>query len=259
MAPVTSAASRQYIPHRGYWREVSIPERRDMTVCIAAVCDDNTTANAAKIIMATDSKISGALGSAETMLKNRFLTAAPDGWRCLTSGSDTDILATMQIFKNRFRNTKVDETNVVHIVRSALNERKADKANELIQGKYAISYADFLATGKFRLPDDLFRSAATEVELIRIDADFAIVGFDSTKSGLLVKSNGKCEVSIKEDFVAIGEGGYLAQASLLNRSHSYVSTFARALYSVYEAKKFAEGAPSVGRSTQITILHNDGR
>lgn len=224
-----------------------------MTVCIAAVCEENTPD--AKIILATDTKVSGALGSSETMLKNRFLSPS---WRCLTSGSDTDIIATVALLKKHFRKAAVDETNVVHVIRTALNERKSEKANELIQGKYAISYTEFLATGRSRLPDDLFRAATTEVELIRINADFIIVGHDSSKSALLVEANGRCEVAIKEDFVAIGEGGYLAQASLLNRSHSYVDAFAETLYAVYEAKRFAEGAPSVGRNTQLNVLHSNG-
>jgi hypothetical protein len=35
--------------------------------------------------------------------------------------------------------------------------------------------------------------------------------------------------------------------------------FGRALYSVYEAKKFAEGAPTVGKTTSLSVLHKDGR
>src|SRR5215469_18865531 len=94
-----------------------------------------------KIIICTDRKIGGALGSSETMLKSRSLGAA--SWRCLTAGTDSDILCAVRLLKNGFVATEhIDETNALSIVRDALAQRKNEKASELIQGKFGISYAD---------------------------------------------------------------------------------------------------------------------
>lgn len=223
-----------------------------MTVCIAAVCEENI---APKIVICTDRKVGGALGSAETMLKTRWIG---NGWKCLTSGTDNDILATLRLFKNHVNKEQIiDETNVLRIVRAALNERKFDKANELIQGKFAIPYSEFLAAGKARFPDDQFRAVMSEVELIEIEAVFIIVGF-ADRFPILIKTDRTCGAVIKEDHVVIGEGGYLAQAALLSREHHNIETLERTLYSVFEAKKFAEGVPSVGTTTAIYVLYADG-
>jgi hypothetical protein len=112
-----------------------------MTICIAAICDENTDDR--KIILCTDRKVGGALGTAETMLKSRTLGVAE--WRCLTSGTDTEILCALRLLKNHFgRASYIDERNVLKLARDALNERKKDKADELIQGKFGISYDEFL-------------------------------------------------------------------------------------------------------------------
>lgn len=256
-------ASRQYIGSRGYWREVKEPERRNMTICMAAACDEYTSDP--KIVTCTDWKISGTLGSAQTMLKNRPVGI---GWRCLTAGTDRDILAVMSLLHAQFnahhfpegqpQQKHVDETKIKKLIERALFQRKRDKAEQLIRGKFAIPYDEFLATGKVRLPDDSFRSAMTEVELTEIDAEFIIVGFCEGTYATLLKTNHKCDVSIFEDFVTIGEGGYLAQAMLMYRAQSHTLSFGQTVYNVYEAKRFAEGAPTVGPDTTIAILHKDG-
>jgi len=58
---------------RGLWREVPEWERHDMTVCIAAVCDDRTDTLPAKIVLCYDWKVSTAIGSAETKHKMKHI------------------------------------------------------------------------------------------------------------------------------------------------------------------------------------------
>ena len=138
-------------------------------------------------------KVSGTLGSAETMLKIRVIG---DSWRCLTSGIDNDIFATIRLLKNHIQKEQaIDETNILKVVRSALNERKRDKADELIQGKFAIPFFEFLATGKCRFPDDIFRAAMIEIELMQIDAEFIIAGF-AERFPVLIKTDNKCMAAI---------------------------------------------------------------
>jgi len=235
--------------------EVPSWELRDMTVCIAAVCEENTDDR--KIVLCTDRKISSALGSAETTLKSRSLGV--ESWRVLTSGADRDIQSTLRLLKQRFSESEsIDETNVLSIVRAALNQRKKDKADELVNGRLAISYSEFLERGKKKLPKDIFRAITAEVELTKIDAEFVIVGY-AYGFPILLKTDGNCGASIREHFAFAGEGAYLAQAALLSRAHNHLETLGRTIYSVYEAKKFSQGAPSVGEETSITILHQDGR
>jgi hypothetical protein len=64
------------ITPRGYRREVSPWERRDVTVCIAAACldkDQDKNEGTYRIVLCTDWRVSGVLGSADTKLKIRSL------------------------------------------------------------------------------------------------------------------------------------------------------------------------------------------
>ena len=45
---------------------------------------------------------------------------------------------------------------------------------------------------------------------------------------------------------------------LLFRDHSEIDSLGNTLYTVYEAKVFAERVPSVGDNTNITIFYADG-
>jgi hypothetical protein len=230
-----------------------------MTVCIAAVCEQDR--DDPKIIICTDRKVSSALGSADTMLKSRTIKLGVGGepsWLCLTSGTDTAILAIMRSLKEKFRSQVIDDTNAVRLVREALNERKGQLVEELIQGKYAISYQDFLADGKTKLPESAFRTTIAEIEMVQLDAECIVVGYGDYGFPLLIQTNVKCGADLKEDYAAIGEGSYLAQASLMSREHHGSRAFDRSAYVTYEAKKFAEGAPTVGKTTVLLVMHRNG-
>jgi hypothetical protein len=104
---------------RGYWRDVAVPERRDMTVCIAAACDEDES-NC--IVLCSDWRVSGALGSAETMLKQKWL---PKNWWLLVSGIESDINALTLALRAAFEDADtVDDRNAPSIVRDTLNARK---------------------------------------------------------------------------------------------------------------------------------------
>lgn len=226
-----------------------------MTVCIAAVVieqEDEPT-----IVLCADTKGSSALGSANNLLKMRYI--AP-GWRCLVAGSDEDINATLLKLQAQFRlreSQSLTRTEAVDRVRSALIARRREKIEELIQGKYSISFEEFLAKGRTIFTEDLFRATMAEITMVDIGAEFIVAGYPA-KYPLLIKTDTKGRAAIKEGFAVIGEGAYLAHASLMARELDYVAPLGRALYCVYEAKKFAEGAPSVGEDTSVFIMTSTG-
>ena len=247
-----------YSPAYGYRVEVPKHRQKTMTVCIGAICN---LGDDPRIILCSDMKVSGALGSAEIMLKNRVVhmsSRAP--WHALTAGTDTDIAALVSLMRASFRSGGiVDETNVVSIVSNALHAGKRQRVEQLVQSKFALSYDEFLRVGKSQLPDEAFRLLTTEIEMTVLDAELIVAGFESDTFPVLVKAHSKDGALIKEEFACIGEGAYLAQASLMSRSYSETMDFNMALYIVYEAKRFAEGAPTVGRATSIAIVRQDGQ
>jgi hypothetical protein len=92
---------------------------------------------------------------------------------------------------------------------------------------------------------------------LRLTAEFIVAGFYN-EDELLIQTNDRAELSYPNHFACIGEGSFLAQASLMRREFSSVSDFGPGLYEVYEAKKAAESVTSVGPGTLLSVLESDG-
>jgi hypothetical protein len=223
-----------------------------MTVCIAATCEMGVHG---KIVLCTDWKLSEPLGSAEIKFKQRNL--APS-WILLTAGDEPDINVMYRALRTRFcAQDTIDETNAVELVRNVIAEQKRIKADEYTRSKYGLSYDDFLNIGKDKLPSELYREAMTEIRDMRIETE-CIVAEIANGFPMLIKTDNAGRTTIREDFAVVGEGGYLAQTVLLYRAHTDINSLAQTIYTVYEAKKYAEGATSVGEFTTLSILHSDG-
>jgi 20S proteasome alpha/beta subunit len=223
-----------------------------MTVCIAAGASHEKDK---ALVLCTDWRVSSPLGSAETKLKQILLR---DSWWCLTSGKESDIAAVVKLLTRKMDSTQtIDETNIVGIVRDALNARKKEKTNELIQGRYAISYDDFLSFGKDKLPADIHREAIMAIADLDLGCSLIVAGFDGAWP-FIMETNERCRVFVREDFAVIGEGTFLAQSALFQRELMDAIRLPETIYCVYEAKKYAERVNSVGPVTTITIVFSDG-
>jgi hypothetical protein len=239
-------------PYRSVdWRGLPIkrpyPWERDMTVCIAAACNDS---DVDKIILCSDTKLSSALGSVETGHKDLFL---PNGWRILTAGDEPEIIPLYRLYRRRFRDAnnitaeKIDES-----MKTPLRQRKLGLSDEFTFSRYNMSYADFIAMGKVRLPDEEFRNAIRSIAALHLHANVILAGFvDKSPEIYYTDNDGVARAA--NDF-AIGEGEYLAHASLLRREQNSRSSLHETLYNIYEAKRYSESIGSVGKRTQISIL-----
>jgi hypothetical protein len=241
--------------------EISRPypwERTKMTVCIGAIAraaDKNEA-----IIVSADWQTSSPTGRSETALKMRYL---PNGWCCLLSGTDHEANALYNFFVTQFAvDAQVDETNVINLIEKAVAARKRQKAEQYVQGRFAISYSDFLQNGKTWLSPKLFDLASDDIAAMTVGAETVIAGFTAEQEyqlAMVCETGQRGEVKIREHYALAGEGRLLADAALRHREYIQTADFEYALYSVFEAKKFAERVPSVGPSTLIDIMHRDGR
>ena len=224
-----------------------------MTICIAATCN---LFDELKIVLCSDWQTSSPLGSADTVLKQHGLG---NGWYCLTSGYSSEIDALRILFKNAFITARnIDETNIAALARTPLQIRKKEKIEEYITGRFGISYNDFLKFGRDKLPEGIFRDSVVEISKMSLRADFILAGFIN-ESPMLIETDKDGGVHIKEYFTAIGEGALLATAALLQRGHSDTNTLNNTIYCVYEAKRYAEKVPTVGKYTTIAIVGTDGK
>jgi 20S proteasome alpha/beta subunit len=182
-----------------------------MTVCIAAIAE-STAKTEPKIVLCYDWKVSTAIGSAENKYK---LTHIGADWVCLSSGNESDTIAFTRLLRLKFGyrggDITVDETNAIQLVRDATAARKKEKADELTQGRYAISYDDFLKIGKEKFPPEIYRDTITEIGKLGLNADCLVCGF-AENDPTIIETDSQGHVSIIDDFSAVGEGAYLAQA-----------------------------------------------
>lgn len=225
-----------------------------MTICIAVVCNAGKEGGK-KIILCTDWRQSSPIGMSDTIYKQPWL---PKNWRCLTAGTTTEINALVPKLREKFKNeNEITETNIVRVVQSALRERLKEKRDEYAYGEYSRGYDEVMSNGKAIFPEGVYNKFVHESSNIDLGAELIIAGFVNNDEFIIVTTLSG-EVKLPTDFSCIGEGEYLAQASLLRREYMDIRNIGVALYQVYEAKRAAERVNSVSELTLIIILNEDG-
>jgi hypothetical protein len=207
------------------------------------------------MIVCSDLRVSSALGTAETHVKQHSL---PQGWCCMGSGDSVGITSLEYfVYSELSHLTEIDETNIVPTVSLAMQKRKSELAQQYVGVKFGIDYESFLKFGKERFNNEIFRNALLDIAGIPIRASLLICGFYKT-SPLICVTTTSGAVSIIDHFGVIGEGAPLANSVLLHRSHDETKLLSESIYSVFEAKKYAERVSSVGENTNIRIMDANG-
>ncbi|MBY0561563.1 hypothetical protein [Hyphomicrobium sp.] len=227
-----------------------------MTVCIALVAGGGRHG---KIVTCYDTLASSSLGTKSIMLKDR---AVGFDWRCLTAGNEEEINAFVPLLSASMMQAKeLDEVTAVPLIQDVLKKRKTQLADELTLSKWGLSFQEFRQS-RAQFPDQIYQQHFDEVQRLPLRAEFIVTGFQKTKGvsygPMMIVVRSDWSVSIQEDFCAIGEGSYLATASLMRRHYSDVKAINFGIYCAYEAKKYAESVPSVGTTTGLAIYSSDG-
>ena len=90
-----------------------------------------------------------------------------------------------------------------------------------------------------------------------LKTDLIITGFLGG-SEEIYRCNASGKATAVYEYAVVGEGEYLAEASLLQRGQNDIKSLDETLYNVYEAKKHAESVGSVGKLTSIYVFSSDG-
>lgn len=238
------------------WRGLPIkrpfPWEREMKVCIAAGCTDNNGEK--KIVVCTDKKSSSAFGSTETSDKDVRL---PNGWRCLTSGIQSDILSLTQLYEQRFADiSRLTAETIDEFVKWPLHQRKKQLAEEYVRRRFSMSHDEFLQYGKDRLPAELFFDAHQKIGQLEINAEVIIAGFIYGQPEIYSTENSGV-ARAASNFAVVGEGEYIASSALLRREQHDWMSLDVTLYNVFEAKKLSEAVGSVGRKTVLAVMDSD--
>jgi hypothetical protein len=203
-------------PFRRLRREI-ILERPKVTICIAATCQINDDP---KIVVCSDRRFSSDFGNSEKGQKQCELRP---GWQALFANEADAARTALPKLRTEFQEHSgyIDETNILQIVKTALEKRKVEINDQYIIGQIGCNYDWFMTEGKQRLPDDQFTEILRDIRCTPLGAVFIIAGFDFNEQPmpLIVWTDEYCHAKIADQYAVIGQGAYLANyGSLASRA-----------------------------------------
>jgi len=147
-------------------------------------------------------------------------------------------------------------SEVLTRVRAGIANYKNAFADSHVQSRFGISYLEFRKSGRSAFPADVFREVSWEIKNHYSQAELAIAGFID-KAPMIVKVAGDTAWEC-DDFAVIGSGTAIGESSLFHREHNHHYGLDQSIYHVYEAKRLAEKAPSVGKKTMLFVVGPGG-
>lgn len=223
-----------------------------MTVCIAALCD-----NSKSVLAITDRKISSDFGDTETdILKWRKVHSQ---WAVMFAASDaTPIAGIVTNAERRMRDSDGSLEAAQSLIAAAYRDARLKKAEDLHLATRGWTFEEFKAKGRSLLPDPLFLQIDRSIREVNLGVSLLVMGTaDGVCHIFTVEDPGLSEDRSIPGFHAIGSGSYNAIASLYHRQLRPAAYFSKALFCLYEAKKYAEKVGSVGEKTDIWVMRPD--
>jgi hypothetical protein len=239
-----------------------------MTICIAAICQQDETNDEPRIVLCTDWNAEQGSAGSDTSDKMREL---PNGWVALLAGSMPRAEELVAEYETHFRSMKQveDDSALFAEMKKPARKQKEKLATEYIWQTMGVSYADLVSPNK-KFPESIVEQRLNEVAQIKLGATIIIAGFSATDQGqdkrervpymFIVdgESSPEDRVSVAENFAAIGSGSYVAIPAMHQREHDESKTLMETIYTVDEAKRLAQVVPGVGPTTSISVMYPDG-
>lgn len=251
-------------PRPSLWKPRRQPWERAMTLCIAATCINNLTRrrrnDVPSIVICADMLVSASGYSSETEFKR--VEIGP--YVALFSGTTSEARELLSSYSdflaaNPLEGDPLSAANRLAQLRQPLENYKWHKLDHLVRMRLGMGYTEFLERGdqidsQVRTPilADLW-ALTVEVELLLASI---VPGPDAYERSFIFRLTNQ-DLEVRKNFAAIGEGTAAAEQSLHRREQSELSLLTDTLYHVYEAKRMAELAPSIGKHTSLAVIEPD--
>jgi hypothetical protein len=224
-----------------------------MTLCIAAPCGGAASSN---VVLAFDWRVETEVASSETTIKWMPLSRH---WSAMISGplmQCKELMATYSEFLTTQQDALTND-NACEMLSRPLKRIRHKLADELVHARLAISFEEFKQRGKEALTTDVRRSVLNEIMGQWVESEFILIGPSFNPQGLTVYKTHNVSVGRCADFAAVGSGAPQAEAVLYERQQNIFHDVNTTLYNVYEAKRYGEKAPGVGKKTSMAIISHD--
>ncbi|KKK69331.1 hypothetical protein LCGC14_2935110, partial [marine sediment metagenome] len=228
---------------------------QEMTVCIAAICEEGTSA-----VLASDTMVTNRMIPIEFEHPSKKMTPLADNCLALTAGdalAHSELFAMVRSEVHRFKDPTVE--HVVSVIKKCYQSVRQQEIRErLLLPRGIVDLARFYKIQRALLPEI---AAGIQTQIDEYDYGLEIIVAGTTGKSAHVYSvtdpgTSQCYDAI--NFHAIGIGVRHALNALITRGCYAGTPLLDALMMVYEAKTMAENAPGVGSTTDITIMSQEG-
>lgn len=242
--------------------------RNQMTVCIAALCEQSQDNREQRIVVCYDWNSEHEMAGSETADKLRVL---PRGWIALMADTLSRCEELVARYETHLREMKglVDDNHLFEEMKKPAHAQKAALANDYMMQTLGVSYADLVSPDK-NFPEEIVSKRLEEVAQIKLRAALIVAGFVATQQAdipqretnpyvfVVDDQNHEDVVRVEENWGVVGTGSYVAIPALHQREQDNDTDLMETIYNLYEAKRLAEVVPGVGESTSIAVMYPDG-
>ena len=200
------------------------------------------------LVCSFDFRVETNSSSSDTGSKYRHF----DNWGILLEGDTLKADRLLNLFSSEFHNKAIGPVQAVPSIMEVVAVFKRELVNEYVQTTLAMSYDDF-RKDRQAIPANLDEQIFAAITRIEIGCELILFNVDY-KSPYVFRMDPDGTVTQVRNFCAIGTGAPNAEAWLHYRQQIRFDTLEKTVASVYEAKKFAEHAPGVGKLSRILIV-----
>jgi hypothetical protein len=227
-------------PHRrGVQIYERLPWRESVTLCVAAECSRYKHFFNA-IVFATDFQVEGQTAKADIGVK--VCEVGREQFPVLMAGTQTralelagEIDRALQKHSSPVGQDYVSP-NWTAVLREAVLHQKHRIADEIIIGRFGISYQEMLRIGREKFPPDVYRDTVAEIARTPLDCWLLVLAFNQTDAIIFRIGDGGL-IETCQNFAAIGSGLYLAESALFQRDQSVARDLGTTIYNVFEAMR----------------------
>lgn len=220
-----------------------------MTVGIGLICERGQS-----VVLAADRMITSEVPAAQHEGRSRKISRVASQAAVAVSGLLTDSTYVLRHMDSSATSGSVEEIADA-ILRSRTQLRRLIVENLYTKRHLGMDLVEF-GRQEEKAGNPLFRDVALKLSMYQLSLFFLLGGVDNLGAHLFT-INDATAVPASHDhvgFTAIGSGHAEAHVSLARRGYRISWSLTEALYGVYEAKRAAELAPGVGKTTDIAII-----
>jgi 20S proteasome alpha/beta subunit len=232
-----------------------------MTVCIAAICESGKT-----IVVAADRMFTNPALSTEFETDEQKIERIGNKCVALPAGNSVFATEVLELVQSRLGSNKEPRFHtLIESVRNVYSEVRARKAEEIVISP--ILGADF-QTARVKgvsLPNYLEKQekAYQQVTMMQnqqnFNADIIIAGIDEKGAHICQITHPGVTMPLQKlGYATIGSGAIHAMLRLSLSGQTTRRNLVETLAEVYIAKRQAEVAPGVGKTTDMAIIRADG-